>query len=71
MTFDVGRIIGAIIAIAIVYILAEALVRGAAALGIPLHPIVGVIKWAVCGIFACLAIAWAFGVDIPFIQFQG
>ncbi len=68
MTINLGMIIGAICAIALVYIIAEALVRGAAALGVPIHPIIPVLKWAVCACFAIIAIAWAFGVEIPFVN---
>lgn len=71
MTISIGMILGAILAIAIVYIIVRALLAGAAAMGVPLHPVVTIIAWAFCAVFACVAIAWAFGVEIPFVNISG
>lgn len=68
MTLNLGMIVGAVLAIVIVWFILEGLVRGAAALNIPVHPILLVLKWVVFGVFCVIAIAWAFGISIPFVN---
>lgn len=67
MTISLGGLIGAVLFIVILYGLIRYVI-------IPLIPGAGSPPWIgviyfVALVLACLAIAWALGVDIPFISF--
>ena len=68
MTISIGRIIGALLAIVIVYVLINAGLGLLVSFGLFLHPAISIVVWALFAIFACIAIAWALGISIPFIN---
>lgn len=71
MTISIGMILGAILAIVIVYVIVKALLQMLPSFGVPIHPAIVIFAWAFVAIFACVAIAWAFGIQIPFVHISG
>lgn len=71
MTISLGMILGAVLAIIIVYILVRMVLSLLATFSVPIHPAIAIVAWAFVAIFACIAIAWAFGINIPFISISG
>lgn len=68
MTISIGRIIGAILAVIIIFILVQLGLGLLASFGLLIHPAISLVVWALYAVFVCLAIAWAFGIEIPFIS---
>lgn len=68
MTISFGRIVGAILACVIIYILVQLGIGLLVTAGLLVSPIIVMIIWALYWIFVCLAVAWALGITIPFIN---
>lgn len=71
MTISLGRIIGAVLAIIIIFILVQLGLGLLASFSLLIHPAISLVVWALYAIFVCLAIAWALGISIPFINITG
>ena len=67
MTISVGAIIGALFAIAIIYVLIRMLFNALAASSVSIPPVVPIVVWGLVTIVAIFIIAWAFGIAIPFV----
>lgn len=71
MTISLGMILGAVLAVIIVYVLVKMVLQLLGTFGVPIHPAIPIVAWAFVAIFACIALAWAFGIQIPFINITG